>query len=122
MNEDQVIETVVPLMDRNSDGNVSRPELVQFFADLSGKQLQVDAQTLHAMTDDELLQLIGNLNITKHDFTQAWHSRFHDSIDFVGATFDALEGLSGDTNGILSAAEIEGIVNDALANFGAARV
>nr|KAG5713245.1 hypothetical protein BaRGS_007772 [Batillaria attramentaria] len=113
MNEDQVIQTIVRQMDANSDGSVTKPELLLFFADLMGVNRSMDTS---ALNDTELLEMAAGLSITKHDFTQAWHNRFHDSVEFIGATFDALEGQNKD--GTLDANEIEAIVNDALMNYG----
>nr|KAG5713244.1 hypothetical protein BaRGS_007771 [Batillaria attramentaria] len=120
MNEDQVIETVVGQMDIDNDGGITKTELLLFFADLMGVQLSnvLDMDALLALDDETLLQMAAGLQITKHDFTHAWHHKFHDSMEFISATFDALEGLTPGSDGILDAVEIEAIIDHALVTFG----
>ena len=63
------------------------------------------------MTDEQLLQMAGGFNIGRNDLAQAWHGRYHDSMEFIRATFDVFD-TNGD--GFLNISEIQGIVDLAL--------
>ncbi|KAK7089214.1 hypothetical protein V1264_024536 [Littorina saxatilis] len=109
--EDQVINQVVSGMDEDADGVISRKEVLVFFADLLGIQLGGLVDLVADLTNEQLLMAAAGLSIHKDTFVKAWHRRFHDNLDFVGATFDRFD-INGD--GLMNALEIEGIVNNAL--------
>ncbi|XP_076452637.1 uncharacterized protein LOC143288197 [Babylonia areolata] len=112
MTEDQVIQNVVSAMNNNdTDGTVELDEVLVFFADLMGVQLGASADLLGNMTREELLQVAGGLKISKHEFTNAWHLKFHDSMEFIKATFDAFDA---NKDGFMDAQEIEAIIDMAL--------
>nr|KAG5713247.1 hypothetical protein BaRGS_007774 [Batillaria attramentaria] len=122
MKEDQVIEMVVKEMDATGDGVVVKGELLYFFAHLMpGVQLENmdNLDALLALDDEILLQLAASIHITKHEFTQVWHNTYHDSMDFISATFDALEAFSGTVDGVMDEPDIEAIIEHALVNFDA---
>ena len=73
------------------------------------------AHLLAGMSGQELLQLAAGFEIEKDVFVDAWHDRFHDSKEFIRATFDVFDT---DGDDFLSAAELEGIVDLALRHGG----
>ena len=73
------------------------------------------AQTLTSLPHTELIDLASGFSIEKDAFVHAWHARFHDNKAFIRGTFDIFD-VSKD--GVVSAGEIEGLVNLALLHGG----
>ena len=62
--------------------------------------------TILGMDYDSLVGLANmfGFSLSKHDFVQAWHTTFHDSIEFSGAIFDVFDR---DMDGALTILEVD---------------
>ncbi|MCI3311093.1 EF-hand domain-containing protein, partial [Escherichia coli] len=108
--EEEVIAQWAELVDRNHDGTVTTQEFVYGFSIVIGTPLPVDEAVILGMNEDLLLAL-GNaagFRYSKHDFVQAWHQYFHDSIDFIESVFDFIDT---NHNGFVDMAEVEEALN-----------
>ena len=73
------------------------------------------AHLLSDMTSEELMMVASGFSIERETFSHAWHVRFHDDIDFVRSIFDLFDA---DSDGLVNAIEIEGIIGLALEHGG----
>ncbi|MCI3325514.1 hypothetical protein MQA28_26235, partial [Escherichia coli] len=109
MTEAQVIHQIGLLMDRNRDRIITEGEIVLGFRDILNGSLPLSDETILAMDARALLDLAGLFGYTllREEFVIGWTTRFHDSVEFVEATFDAFDT---DGDGELQMSEVEGLL------------
>nr|KAG5688304.1 hypothetical protein BaRGS_017689 [Batillaria attramentaria] len=107
LTEDQVIHQLVTDIDGDQNNNITSIEMFLFFGGLLGKAPQVDPSTvtdLSELSDAMLAQLSESFSDPNRDLIQAWHNRYHDSMDFIEATVNNV--LDANSNGIFDVYDI----------------
>nr|KAG5689209.1 hypothetical protein BaRGS_014865 [Batillaria attramentaria] len=107
LTEDQVIHQLVTDIDGDQNNNITSIEMFLFFGGLLGKAPPVDPSTvtdLSELSDAMLAQLSESFSDPNRDLIQAWHSRYHDSMDFIEATVNNV--LDANSNGIFDVYDI----------------
>ena len=73
------------------------------------------AHALADMSSSELIHVASGFSIEKEAFVHAWYIRFLDDKDFIRAVYDVFDT---DSDGLVNAIEIEGLIGLALHHGG----
>ncbi|XP_025092712.1 uncharacterized protein LOC112563163 [Pomacea canaliculata] len=106
--EDEVISSVIHIVDRNNNNIITAGELVVGIGEILQYHFHTPTTQLVDMTAIELIAVAAEYDIIidREHFVQMWHERFGDALPFVRATFDAYDE---NKDGKLSVLEIENI-------------